>query len=349
LPRFFADWLDRPGAPVLDVAWRRAGPRAVSVRVTQRTAPYALPLEIAVDGSAGRAIRRVELRDSVQSFTLAYAGAPRAVRLDPAHRLLLWDPAFGPVPGVTQPWTRGRSLAWLTDEIPWLMRGFGVTAASVAVVENGRVTWTAGFGAAASRGRVTADTRFPADTAIARALRTAAGRPSPGPADVAPLRRLGMVHSGFVQPPAGAGVALPPPYLHTREWPAETQAAAGLWSTAPDLARFLAALVNASAGRAGSPVDPSAARTLLTPMADAGRGMFGPARAASGFLVAEVTGAPVIYRLSYGAGSTTLVIGFPATGAGCVVLVNDERTGPGFAMQVAQRLAVVHGWPAIPR
>ena len=85
------------------------------------------------------------------------------------------------------------------------------------------------------------------------------------------------------------------------------------------------------------------------PGADAGRDLFGPARDAGGLLVSTVEGVPVVYRLAYGGGSTALLIAFPRTGMGCVVLANDARTGPGFAIQVAQRLAVVHGWPAIPR
>ncbi|HEU4562644.1 MAG TPA: serine hydrolase [Longimicrobium sp.] len=410
LRRFFADWLDRPGAPVLDLAWERANPRAVRVRITQRTQPYALPVDLEIAGSAGRTLHRVELRDSVQTFTLRYAGTPRSVRLDPAHRLLLWDPAFGPVSGVTPAWTRERSLAWLADEIPWLMRGFGVTAASVAMVEGGRVTWTAGFGGGADE-EVTAETRFPAGplsqavsaaaavplaqrsgisldadvntlprartvsntaartvtlhrilthtdslpgnagyAALEQALRDATGRAWPDLAAETVLRPLGMTRSSFAPPPVSASVAPPPPYLRTATWPPrQATAAQGLWTTAPDLARFLAALMNASAGRPGAGIDTATARTLLATAADAGRGPFGPARSTAGWLVAEAGGRRVIYNLSYGPGSTALVIGFPDTGAGCVVMVNDGRTGPGFALQVAQRLGNVHGWPAVPR
>jgi len=199
----------------------------------------------------------------------------------------------------------------------------------------------AGFGAAASSARVTAETRFPAGQ-LSRTI-TAAGI-----AGESSLRRTGLIHSSFAPPSREANVATPPRYLRAARWPAHDSATA-LWTTAPDLARFLAAAMDASAGRAGSPLDPSAARALVTPTVDAGRGMFGPARQAAGFLVADVNGAPVTYNLSYSPGSAVLMIGFPSTGAGCVVLVNDARTGPGFAMQVAQRLAVVHGWPALPR
>jgi hypothetical protein len=299
LPRFFADWLDRPGAPVLDVVWERAG-AGVRVRVAQRTAPYRLPLEIEVDGSAGRALRRVELRDSVQTFTLAYAGVPRGVRIDPAHRLLLWEPELGPVPGVTPAWTRAQSRAWLAREIPWLMRGFNVTAASVAILDSGRVAWSAGFGAPGVR----------VDTSIAFAI--------------GPLSQV--VSAAAIRP--STNLAPPPRYL-PGGWSADTR-----WSTAPELARFLAGAMNAAAERSGT---------------DAGRDLFGPARDAGGLLVSMVEGAPVVYRLAYGAGGTALVIAFPRTGVGCVVLANDARTGPGFAIQVAQRLAVVYGWPAIPK
>jgi hypothetical protein len=312
LPRFFADWLDRPGAPVLDLAWERAA-GGVRVRLAQRTAPYRLPLEIAIDGSAGRAVRRVELRDSVQSFVLAYAGVPRGVRIDPAHRLLLWEPEFGPVPGVTPPWTRARGRAWLASEIPWLMRGFDVTAASVAVLDSGRVAWSAGFGAPGLR--IDSATIFPLGP-FSPAVRAAGG-------DAA--------RSAITPRPASA--APPPKYLARTGagWGAQANDA---WSSAPELARVLSRMMPSAAERPG---------------ADAGRDLFGPARDAGGLRLSAVDGAPVVYRLAYGAGGTALVIGFPRTGVGCVVLANDARTGPGFAVEVAQRLAAVYGWPAMPR
>jgi hypothetical protein len=144
LPRFLADWLDRPGAPVLDVAWREAGAGRVRVTLTQRTTPYALPLDVAVDGTDGTRVTRVALADSVQTFELPTAGRVTGVRLDPEHKLLLWDPAFGPVPGVTPAWSVERGRAWLGEEIAWLARLYGARAFGVAVADSGTVVWRTG-------------------------------------------------------------------------------------------------------------------------------------------------------------------------------------------------------------
>ena len=56
-------------------------------------------------------------------------------------------------------------------------------------------------------------------------------------------------------------------------------------------------------------------------------------------------------RLSYvesANGRTVVLLGYPATGAGCVIISDDERVGVGLATQVAQRLAVLGRWPEIP-
>ncbi|AHG93640.1 Peptidase M23 (plasmid) [Gemmatirosa kalamazoonensis] len=144
LPRLLADWLDRGGAPVLDVAWRGAGAGRVRVRITQRTTPYALPLDVAVDGTGGTRTTRVALTDSVQTFDLPTAGRVTAVRLDPSHRLLLWEPAFGPVRGVTPAWSADRERAWLGAEVDWLARSYGARAVGVTVADGGAVVWRRG-------------------------------------------------------------------------------------------------------------------------------------------------------------------------------------------------------------
>ncbi len=103
LSRFFAQWLDRPGAPILEYEWeceRSAdGDRAlVRIRQMQPGEPYHLPLEIAVDSAAGRRVHRVELEERESSFTLASDAPPSGVELDPHHRLLIWTSDYGPKP-----------------------------------------------------------------------------------------------------------------------------------------------------------------------------------------------------------------------------------------------------------
>lgn len=100
LRRFFEQWLDREGAPLLEHDWSVAGSSAlVRVRQVQPGEPYHLPLEIAVDSAAGRKLHRVELTRAEASFALAGDGTPIGVVLDPRHRLLIWTEAYGPKPG----------------------------------------------------------------------------------------------------------------------------------------------------------------------------------------------------------------------------------------------------------
>ncbi len=99
LPRFFAQWLDRAGAPVLTCDWSAEGERAlVAIRQEQPGEPYHLPLEIAVDSDAGRSLHEVELEERESRFTLEAGGPPTGVELDPRHRLLIWTGAYGPPP-----------------------------------------------------------------------------------------------------------------------------------------------------------------------------------------------------------------------------------------------------------
>lgn len=99
LPRFFADWLDRTGAPILEHDWSADGTTArVRVRQTQPGAPYRLPLEIAVASAAGRRVHAVALDGREASFELASDGVPSGVELDPRHQLLIWTEDYGAKP-----------------------------------------------------------------------------------------------------------------------------------------------------------------------------------------------------------------------------------------------------------
>jgi hypothetical protein len=145
LERFFADWLDRPGAPVLDYRWRPAEPGpAATIEIVQRTKAYRLPLEIEVASALGARRATVTLSDSVQSFVVPSAGKPTGVRLDPDHRLMLWEPVYGPLPGVTPPMSPAAERSWLQAELEWLGLRYGAKRVSVAVVRDSRPDWIAG-------------------------------------------------------------------------------------------------------------------------------------------------------------------------------------------------------------
>jgi aminopeptidase N len=105
LERFFEQWLDRPGAPILDVEWRDVSvpgrPQAqVTIRQVQKDDPYDLQLEVAVDAAGGVQKHTVEVTTDRTQVTLAAAGTPTGVRLDPDHRLLIWTPEYGERPAV---------------------------------------------------------------------------------------------------------------------------------------------------------------------------------------------------------------------------------------------------------
>lgn len=99
LATFFAQWLDRPGAPVLEAELRAEGAKTrVTVRQLQPGEPYRLELELALDSPEGRSVHAVELSEREASFLLEGRGAATAVELDPRHRLLLWTSDYGPAP-----------------------------------------------------------------------------------------------------------------------------------------------------------------------------------------------------------------------------------------------------------
>jgi hypothetical protein len=104
LAPILAQWLDRAGAPVLDLDWwslRRNDTPGLALRIRQRQAgpPYRLRLEVGVRTDEGDTIVPVMLDDTAASIDLDMKGRPLEVRLDPRYRLLLWRPEYGPRPG----------------------------------------------------------------------------------------------------------------------------------------------------------------------------------------------------------------------------------------------------------
>jgi aminopeptidase N len=101
LDDFFQQWLDRPGAPVLDVEWSPAyeEDRPVArVTIRQRGRPYDLELEVAVDSGDKTELHSIKVSSNEETFLLTSPDTPTGVRIDPNHRLLLWAPEYGPEP-----------------------------------------------------------------------------------------------------------------------------------------------------------------------------------------------------------------------------------------------------------
>ncbi|MDJ0952583.1 MAG: M1 family aminopeptidase [Acidimicrobiia bacterium] len=101
LDAFFEQWLDRTGAPVLDLDWQPANDDAIDVTLTQRQSgsPYDLDLEIEMSGGTGPARTEiVTLTERTQTFQLESPHRATVVRLDPHHRVLRWTPEYGSRP-----------------------------------------------------------------------------------------------------------------------------------------------------------------------------------------------------------------------------------------------------------
>ncbi|RMH29536.1 MAG: hypothetical protein D6693_01830 [Planctomycetota bacterium] len=109
LAEFFAQWLDRAGAPVLDLDWWATrdpdGTRGVHLEIaqTQGGEPFTIDLEIGIELDTGERITRtIALADARHSIDVATGGGrPVRVELDPRRLVLMWRPAYGPRPEPT--------------------------------------------------------------------------------------------------------------------------------------------------------------------------------------------------------------------------------------------------------
>jgi hypothetical protein len=111
LAGFLSQWLDRTGAPVLDGDWwsvrRQAASRseeqqgAVELRIHQRQPgpPYVLDLEVlATLRDSSTVLDTVHLRSRDTTVLIELPRRALDVRIDPAQRILMWRPKYGPRP-----------------------------------------------------------------------------------------------------------------------------------------------------------------------------------------------------------------------------------------------------------
>jgi CubicO group peptidase (beta-lactamase class C family) len=177
---------------------------------------------------------------------------------------------------------------------------------------------------------------------VQQLLADAAGEPFERLARDAVFAKARMADSTFEQPlpPAlaaraacGHGADGVPVRGRWRTYP--EQAAAGLWTTPSDLARFAAAVRDA-AGRPGGFLGPEVARLMLTPHAkNAGLGLFvdGAGGDAERFNHAGRTD-----------GFDTVMVMYTRDGKGAVVMLNANNNA-GLAAEVLQSIAREYGWP----
>ena len=103
LEQFFAQWLDRTGAPRIDVAWSTPEAGRVEILLTQQpdVDPFELDLVIEIefeDGSKKR--ERVGVSGMDSGLSVATPSSISAITLDPDRDLLIWRPAYDAPPSV---------------------------------------------------------------------------------------------------------------------------------------------------------------------------------------------------------------------------------------------------------
>jgi CubicO group peptidase (beta-lactamase class C family) len=173
-------------------------------------------------------------------------------------------------------------------------------------------------------------------------LTDVSGRPFPDLMRERVLDPLGMEHSRFEHPLGQAfvdeaarghdatGRTIPGGWNTYPEL-----AAAGLWTTAGDLARFVAAVQVASRGSAGSVLPDALAGEMVTPVGGpAGLGLF-------------VEGEGDARRFQHGgsnSGYRCKLVGYLQGGYGAVVMTNGDA-GLALAREILYGIADVYGWP----
>ncbi len=91
LDAFFAQWLERPGAPDLRIADAHAAAAdtgwRLNVTLTQGAPPFLISVPIAIRTQEGEIVRRVELSREREVLALELQAQPFAVTLDPERRI----------------------------------------------------------------------------------------------------------------------------------------------------------------------------------------------------------------------------------------------------------------------
>jgi CubicO group peptidase (beta-lactamase class C family) len=178
-------------------------------------------------------------------------------------------------------------------------------------------------------------------TIVQQAMIDAAGAPFPAIARKAVFGPLGMTRSTYDQPlPAGSrdvalahdGAGRPitgGPHVYPE------LAAAGLWTTANDLARFVIDLQRSAGSDQGEVLSAATARTMLTPE---------PAGWALGFKIIGEGRDQAFFHDGSNAGYKATLIGHPETGDGAVILTNGDQ-GYQLGQDILRGIAVAYGWP----
>lgn len=156
------------------------------------------------------------------------------------------------------------------------------------------------------------------------------------------LAPIGMPHSTYQQPlPADRRTAAATPYdsngkavpggAHT--YP--EMAAAGLWTTPSDLARYAIEVETSLTGKSNHVLSPEMTREMLTP----GLGNWG--------LGLQIGGSPSDRFFSHGGvneGFESLLLAYEKRGEGCIIMTNAQG-GSMLAAEIMRSIAAEYGWP----
>lgn len=180
-------------------------------------------------------------------------------------------------------------------------------------------------------------------TVIQKLIGDATGRPFADVLRDEVLLPAGMERSRFAQP-------LDANALRDAAWPHDGEgrpvtggphtypelAAAGLWSTPSDLARYAIAVRRSAKGEPGSLLSRSTAATMLTP----GKGDYG--------LGLEIRGSADNRSFAHGGsneGYENFLVAYVGSGDGAVVMTNGAQ-GNELATEVVRSIAAAGGWPS---
>jgi len=174
-----------------------------------------------------------------------------------------------------------------------------------------------------------------------KALSDATGEPFESLMQRLVLRPLGMTHSSFDGPEGdapgyarahdAAGKRMDAPWHIYPE-----QAAAGLWTTPDDLARFVIELARDGAGEQGAVLRPDFARQMLAPV---GVGDF-----AVGPRIVRKGDEWYFYHGGSNWGFEAVIIGHLRKGYGLVIMTNAQGSGAELIQEVEARIFAAYNW-----
>ncbi|MEZ0207501.1 serine hydrolase [Ideonella sp.] len=157
------------------------------------------------------------------------------------------------------------------------------------------------------------------------------------------LGPLGMVDSSFSNPlppaqlpRAAAGVLPDGSALTGKRNTYPEMAAAGLWTTSQDLARFLIEIQQALKGQSPR-LSAALAQDMLTPRLGSGYGL--------GLGMPDFDGQKYFAHGGWDEGFCTMLIGSQTSGQGVVVMINANQ--PALMSELQQAVAFAYGWPGV--